>query len=102
MTGLIGVIQTVIKNYLDAVKLTDKATGTVVSVSPLTIKTDTSLPPISGEALILTSNVCKKTKAVRGGSGTVTVTEGLKVGDKVIMLRVQKGQQLIVLSKVMT
>ena len=31
MTGLIGVIQTVIKNYLDAVKLTDKATGTVVS-----------------------------------------------------------------------
>ena len=46
MTGLIGVIQTVIKNYLDAVKLTDKATGTVVSVSPLTIKTDTSLPPI--------------------------------------------------------
>ena len=101
MTGLIGVIQTVIKNYLDAVKLTDKATGTVVSVSPLTIKTDTSLPPISGEALILTSNVCE-TKAVRGGSGTVTVTEGLKVGDKVIMLRVQKGQQFIVLSKVMT
>ena len=46
MTGLIGVIQTVIKNYLDAVKLTDKATGTVVSVSPLTIKADTSLPPI--------------------------------------------------------
>ena len=57
MTGLIGVIQTVIKNYLDAVKLTDKATGTVVSVSPLTIKADTSLPPISGDALILTSNV---------------------------------------------
>ena len=102
MTGLIGVIQTVIKNYLDAVKLTDKATGTVVSVSPLTIKTDTSLPPISGEALILTSNVCEKTKAVRGGSGIVTVTEGLKVGDKVIMLRVQKGEQFIVLSKVMT
>ncbi|UYJ47040.1 MAG: hypothetical protein OGM16_01815 [Lachnospiraceae bacterium] len=51
MTGLIGVIQTVIKNYLDAVKLTDKATGTVVSVSPLTIKADTSLPPISGDTV---------------------------------------------------
>lgn len=53
-------------------------------------------------ALILTSNVCEKIVAVRGGSGTVAVTEGLKVGDKVIMLRVQKGQQFIVLSKVMT
>ena len=52
--------------------------------------------------MILTSNVCEKTKAVRGGSETVAVTEGLKVGAKVIMLRVQKGQQFIVLSKVIT
>ena len=87
-TELLGVLQEIVKNYMNAIKMTDKATGTVTKTSPLTIQTDTSLPPISGNALILTSNV------------TVTVTEGLKAGDKVLLLRVQKGQQFIVLSKI--
>lgn len=101
MTGFIGVIQQIVKNYVDAIKMTDKATGTVMKTSPLTIQTDTSLPPVSGNALILTSNVIERVAPVQGGaSGTVTVTEGLKVGDKVLLLRVQKGQQFIVLSKI--
>ena len=101
MTGFIGVIQQIVKNYVDAIKMTDKATGTVTKTSPLTIQTDTSLPPISGNALILTSNVIERVALVQGGAGgTVTVTEGLKVGDKVLLLRVQKGQQFIVLSKI--
>lgn len=101
MTGFIGVIQQIVKNYVDAIKMTDKATGTVMKTSPLTIQTDTSLPPVSGNALILTSNVIERVASVQGGTGgTVTVTEGLKVGDKVLLLRVQKGQQFIVLSKI--
>ncbi len=101
MTGFVGVIQEIVKNYVNAIKMTDKATGTVTNKSPLTIQTDTSLPPISGSALILTSNVVGKSVPVRGGvGGIVTVTEGLNVGDKVLLLRVQKGQQFIVLSKI--
>lgn len=101
MTGFLGVIQQIVKNYVDAIKMTDKATGTVTKTSPLTIQTDTSLPPISGNALILTSNVIERIVTVQGGAGgTVTVTEGLKAGDKVLLLRVQKGQQFIVLSKI--
>ncbi len=101
MTGFVGVIQQIVKNYVDAIKMTDKATGTVTKTSPLTIQTDTSLPPISGNALILTSNVIERIVPVQGGAGgTVTVTEGLKAGDKVLLLRVQKGQQFIVLSKI--
>ena len=101
MTGFIGVIQQIVKNYVDAIKMTDKATGTVTKTSPLTIQTDTSLPPISGNALILTSNVIERIVTVQGGAGgTVTVTEGLKIGDKVLLLRVQKGQQFIILSKI--
>ena len=101
MTGFIGVIQQIVKNYVDAIKMTDKATGTVMKTSPLTIQTDTSLPPVSGNALILTSNVIERVALVQGGAGgTVTVTEGLKVGDKVLLLRVQKGQQFIILSKI--
>ena len=92
MTGFVGVIQQIVKNYVDAIKMTDKATGTV---------TNTSLPPISGNALILTSNVIERIVPVQGGAGgTVTVTEGLKIGDKVLLLRVQKGQQFIILSKI--
>ena len=95
-TELLGVIQEIVKNYVNAIKMTDKATGTVIKTSPLTIQTDTS-----GNALILTSNVIERTEQVKGGAGgTVTVTEGLKAGDKVLLLRVQKGQQFIVLSKI--
>nr|DAM41916.1 MAG TPA: Protein of unknown function (DUF2577) [Bacteriophage sp.] len=101
MTGFVGVIQQIVKNYVDAIKMTDKATGTVTKTSPLTIQTDTSLPPISRNALILTSNVIERIVPVQGGAGgTVTVTEGLKIGDKVLLLRVQKGQQFIILSKI--
>jgi len=98
-TELLGVLQEIVKNYMNAIKMTDKATGTVTKTSPLTIQTDTSLPPISGNALILTSNVIERTEQVKGGAGG-TVTEGLKAGDKVLLLRVQKGQQFIVLSKI--
>lgn len=65
-TELLGVLQEIVKNYMNAIKMTDKATGTVIKTSPLTIQTDTSLPPISGNALILTSNVIERTGAGEG------------------------------------
>ena len=68
-TELLGVLQEIVKNYVTAIKMTDKATGTVIKTSPLTIQTDTSLPPISGNALILTSNVIERTEQVKGGAG---------------------------------
>lgn len=41
-TELLGVLQEIVKNYMNAIKMTDKATGTVTKTSPLTIQTDTS------------------------------------------------------------
>ena len=41
-----------------------------------------------------------KVSAIRGGMGNVTVREGLKPGDKVLMMRVQRGNKYIVLSKI--
>lgn len=101
MTGYLGVIQEIVKTCVNAMKLTEKATGTVTSANPLTVKIDTNLPPLSGSALILTSAVIERVAPVEGGSGgTVTVQDGLKVGDRVLMLRVQRGNQFVILSKI--
>ena len=50
-TELLGVLQEIVKNYMNAIKMTDKATGTVTKTSPLTIQTDTS--PVSYTHLTL-------------------------------------------------
>ena len=97
---LSGVILRIVQNTVEAMKIADKAIGTVESVSPLRVKTDTSMQSIPASSLILTDTVKEKTAKVQGGPGTVTVREGLKTGDRVLMLRVQNGQQYIILSKI--
>ena len=82
MPDFIEVIQQTIQNAVEAMKLTDKATGTVEA------------------GLILTDTVKERTVNVQGGSGSVAVREGLKPGDRVLMLRVQNGNQYIILSKI--
>ena len=98
MPDFIEVIQQTIQNAVEAMKLTDKATGTVESASPL--KVDTTMQSIPEAGLILTDTVKERTVNVQGGSGSVAVREGLKPGDRVLMLRVQNGNQYIILSKI--
>ena len=82
-------------------KPTDIVYGTVISASPLSIQPDISMPPVPASGLILTSGVVARTAQIQGGQGgTVVVNEGLAAGDRVIMLRVLKGNGFIVLSKV--
>lgn len=101
MTELVGVIQQIVQNTIAAMKLTDMSVGTVVSVSPLTIQTDTNMQPLPEAAIMLTDTVREKIVPVQGGEGgTVTVTEGLKPGERVLMLRVKNGNKYIVLSKI--
>ena len=84
MSELVGVIQQIIQETVQAMKLTDKATGTVLSIAPLSVQTDSSMQPIPAAALTLTD----------------TVQGELAAGDRVLMLRVQNGQQYIILSKI--
>jgi len=99
-TNLLGVIQMVIQENLKGQKLADMMTGTVVSGSSVSVQPDVSMPPIPSSGLILTSAVKERREKVEGGAGgTVMVTEGLKPGDKVLMLRVSNGQRYIILSK---
>ena len=51
---LVGVIQQIVQNTVQTMKMADKATGTVESVSPLRIKVDTSMQSIPAAGLLLT------------------------------------------------
>lgn len=99
MSELVGVIQQIVQNTVAAMKPADMATGTVVSADPLSVRTDTGMSPLPAAALELTDAVRERVVPVQGGEGTVTVREGLRAGDKVLMLRVQGGNRYIILSK---
>jgi len=101
LSELVGILQQIVQNTVKAMRMTDKAVGTVISVSPLKVQLDMTMQPIPECALLVTSAVKERIVEVKGGAGgTVLVHEGLKVGDRVLMLRVQNGQQYIILSKV--
>ncbi len=100
MSELIGVIQRIVQNTINSMNMADKATGTVESVSPLRVKIDSSIQSIPSAALLLTDTVKERIVPVQGGEGRVTIREGLKEGDRVLMLKVQNGQQYIILSRI--
>lgn len=100
---LLDVINSIIQTNTDAQKLTDIVIGTVVAADPLSIQiTPTLILP--AEVLILCEPVQEKEYEVMDVTLTNVIgkykREALAEGDKVIMLRVLKGQQFIVLSKV--
>lgn len=98
-TNLTGIIQKIVQECVNGMKPADMMTGTVISVSPLSVQPDVSMPPIPAAALILTSAVTAKTATVQGGEGgTVVINSGLAVGNHVLMLRVSKGNRYIILS----
>lgn len=98
-TNMKGVLQQLVQECVKGMKPADMMTGTVLSISPLHIQPDVSMPPIPEAALILTSSVTSRTVSVQGGSGgTVVINPGLEAGNKVLMLRVSGGQRYIILS----
>lgn len=103
MSDLIEVLQAINQETVKGLKLTDLAFGTVASMSPFTVTLDSTMQPLPENALIRTVGVMPKSYKGTdsdGNSFTVVINEGLAVGDKVVMLRVSKGQRFIVLSKV--
>ena len=99
MSNLLGVMQEIMQENQKAMKPTEVAFGTVATVSPLSIMVDGTSQPKWEAGLILTEAVIPKTVQVQGGGGMVVVNKGLAVGDKVVMLRVSRGNRYIVLSK---
>jgi hypothetical protein len=79
---------------------TDLLFGTVTSVSPLKIKVDNRFE-ITSQFIILTSLVSDFDVELTADNETkqYKVNLGLKAGENVIMLRVQKGQKFIIIDR---
>ena len=104
--------------------------GTVVSTNPLSISINPAMAPLESSVLILTSAVIERkipvlththilsegrceealppesTACLEDGqalpveNGYIVLNRALVVGDRVILMRVQKGQQFVILSRV--
>ena len=94
---LLDVIQKIIQNNVQALKLSDIAFATVTNTSPLSVQLQTTMQDIPSAALIETVGVkYKQSNVVGGDGGYVVINEGLNVGDRVVMLRVSGGQRITV------
>lgn len=116
MADLIHLIKKAAVDAVEGEKPAGVLFGTVKSVSPLQINVEQRLT-LGAEMLVLTSNVTdhEATLDVSGqtdsagdpvhahqifGRKTITVRNGLKVGEKVILLRMQGGQRFLILDRV--
>lgn len=82
--NLIDVVHHVVQQVLAAWQLTDYCAGTVKQVSPLEVEINPQMAPLRASVLIMTESVA---------------SAGFQVGDRLIMLKVRRGQKFIVLGK---
>lgn len=123
MADLIQLLKELSKNTNEANEPFEHRKGTVETVNPLTIKVDQKLI-LEEEDLILThlvkdydvdisvSHETKEFELIEGtptdikkhkheykGRKKITIHQGLKVGEEVVLLKVQGGQMYIVLDR---
>lgn len=126
---LIEVLQKISQDAAGGMGLTDLTVGTVTGVSPLEITTQTSMQVLKSPVLYLTAAVVEKKlsplshshpygegmatqealegavctengQALPADSSGITLNRGLQAGDKVLLLRVQRGQRFVILSRI--
>lgn len=116
MADLISLIKKAAVDAVEGEKPAGVLFGTVTSISPLQVNVEQRLT-LSGEMLVCTFNVSDYSVELdvnwQTGSGgdpshshavigkkTATVKNGLKIGEKVILLRMQGGQRFLILDRV--
>ncbi len=116
MADLISLIKRAAVDAVEGEKPAGVLFGTVTSISPLQVNVEQRLT-LSGEMLALTTNVMDYSVELdvnwQTGSGgdpshshpvvgtkTATVKNGLHVGEKVVLLRMQGGQRFLILDRV--
>ena len=100
---LLSVLQAINQANYKGMKPTDLCFGTVVQPEPaITIQLEGTMQPIPSAAIVLCDSVrARQTTATdsRGDSVTVTLSEALQAGERVVMLRCAQGQRFVILSR---
>ena len=100
---LLSVLQAINQANYKGMKPTDLCFGTVIQPEPaITIQLEGTMQPIPSAAIVLCDSVrARQTTATdsRGDSVTVTLSEALQAGERVVMLRCAQGQRFVVLSR---
>ena len=102
MSDLLSVLQQIIQNNMQGMKLTDLCFGTVETADPVTITLEGTMQPIPAAAIVLCDAVKARSVTVTDSGGytaTVPLSTALTVGERVIMLRCANGQRFVVLSR---
>lgn len=106
MDNLLKVIKSMTDTQIKAIDFSEYAVGTVVSENPLRIKISDRIT-IEEDMILLTEQVLEKKinlkhkhEGVFSLQTKITIQEGLKKSDRVHLIRVSKGQQFIVISKI--
>lgn len=125
---LIDALHQISQQSQKAMQPTELVIGTVTSISPLEITSNTAMAPLREAVLHLTANVVEKKipilqhthttpegttgsaldsiaciengQALPVENGYIILNRALEVGDKVLMMKVQHGQKFVVLSRV--
>lgn len=94
------IIKQIAQNTIENSNLTDIRLGVVESVNPLKVRLT--------QKLILTENFLELTKNVKdyetkivinGRTETIKVLNGLKKGERVLMIKYQNGQKYLILER---
>lgn len=101
MANLVELIKKIAMEAYEASKPAKVVYGTVTSVKPLKVRLTDKLTILNSSLIVpraLTN--CEIEMAIDGYWHTITLSNGLKVGDKVIMLRDKGGQRFLIIDRV--
>ena len=99
---LLSVLQTIAQDNYKGLKPTDLCFGTVAQADPVAIQLEGTMQPIPSAAIVLCDSVRARQTVARDSRGdtvTVTLSEALQAGERVVMLRCAQGQRFVVLSR---
>lgn len=98
MSEIIDSLRRVVETTVDAMDLLDLGYATVESISPLSLSIKKTNLKVTEPVAVMSDNVRYRSVNVQGQR--VVINPGLSVGDKVIFLKANAGQNYVVISKV--
>ena len=98
MAEIIDSLRRVVETTVEAMDLLDLGYATVESISPLSLSIKKTNLKVTEPVAVMSDNVRYRSVNVQGQR--VVINPGLSVGDKVIFLKANAGQNYVVISKV--